>query len=348
MEKAAETGDTAGVLGEVAVPTALAVSPLAAEGIAKSGLPTAARDIASKAVYTEENKMRPVAKTAAKVTGALVGHATGLPEAGVVGYLEGPRVLESIVPKRAAPATYPGAPLPEAGEFYAKRGAEMDAIRKMNALAERVKAREAVAQAKAAREELPEQQVFTVPVPREPLPGENPNYMASVPRGTLPELAAGGKPGAATQLQNLGRKILYVPESYPTGPKVTGELPGGPASFSAEIPAQPASAQLAGGPKSFGKLALSEGEDLGPGMGNEHVITNEAGDRVGSIQIEQTGPNGIHVHWLGGEFGPGARTAIRDAIEEKYPGTKNITYDRRRLAKGAGAATTEAREMKLR
>jgi hypothetical protein len=57
-----------------------------------------------------------------------------------------------------------------------------------------------------------------IPEPRTPFPGENPNYMASVEReGQLPELAGRGKPGAGTQLQQLGRPVLYEPKGagYP-------------------------------------------------------------------------------------------------------------------------------------
>ena len=55
------------------------------------------------------------------------------------------------------------------------------------------------------------QAVRTVPEPRTPFEGENPKYMASVPRKNLRSLAAGGKPGAGTQLQQLGEKVIYAP-----------------------------------------------------------------------------------------------------------------------------------------
>lgn len=50
---------------------------------------------------------------------------------------------------------------------------------------------------------------------REPRPnftGENEGYMASVPRPDLDVLAKMGKPGAATQLQQLGKPIIYIPK----------------------------------------------------------------------------------------------------------------------------------------
>ena len=55
------------------------------------------------------------------------------------------------------------------------------------------------------------QAVRTLPEPRTPFEGENPKYMASVPRKNLRSLAAGGKPGAGTQLQQLGEKVIYAP-----------------------------------------------------------------------------------------------------------------------------------------
>lgn len=56
-----------------------------------------------------------------------------------------------------------------------------------------------------------------VPEPRPEFPGEQPNYMASVPREELGGLAKTMKPGAAKQLQQLGKKIIYIPKGadYP-------------------------------------------------------------------------------------------------------------------------------------
>lgn len=95
------------------------------------------------------------------------------------------------------------------------------------------------------------------------------------------------------------------------------------------------------------KLTLSPGEDLGLGMGNEHTITNPQGQRVGSAQIEMK-PEGVaHVHWLGGDFSDYGRKDVMGAIKEAYPEAETITYDRRRLAKGADAATTTPRQMNV-
>lgn len=101
-------------------------------------------------------------------------------------------------------------------------------------------------------------------------------------------------------------------------------------------------------PKAPGEaLKLGEGEDLGKGLGTEHIIT-KGGKRVGSITVEPRADGVLHVHWLGGEFTPADRGPITDILKKEYPETEKITYDRRRLAKGAEAATTEAREAPLK
>jgi len=54
--------------------------------------------------------------------------------------------------------------------------------------------------------------VTVFPEPNPLFPGENPNYAASIPRGELEDLAQRGKPGAGTQLQQLGRPVIYRPK----------------------------------------------------------------------------------------------------------------------------------------
>jgi hypothetical protein len=132
------------------------------------------------------------------------------------------------------------------------------------------------------------------------------------------------------------------------------ELPDVPVGGAPTIPMVPASAvnlprttvpeqQAAAAP---GALAFSPGEDLGPSLGTQHEITKN-GQRVGSITVEPKDNGVLHVHWLGGEFTAADRQPIMDAIKGEYPETRKITYDRRRLAKGANAATTEGREMNV-
>jgi hypothetical protein len=97
-----------------------------------------------------------------------------------------------------------------------------------------------------------------------------------------------------------------------------------------------------------GGLKLGKGEDLGEGLGTEHIITKN-GERIGSITVEEK-ENGktLHVHWLGGDIGRAQRAPLMQAVEELYPNAERFTYDRRRLAKGAEAATTEPREMPIK
>ena len=54
--------------------------------------------------------------------------------------------------------------------------------------------------------------VTVVPEPNPLFPGENPNYAASTPRDELIGQAQRGKPGAGTQLQQLGRPVIYRPK----------------------------------------------------------------------------------------------------------------------------------------
>ena len=73
-----------------------------------------------------------------------------------------------------------------------------------------------------------EEGVLKVPPERPSFPGEKPGYMASVPREELPAAARAGKPGAATQMQQLGKPVLYTPEGgyAPPRSKVTMAEPG--------------------------------------------------------------------------------------------------------------------------
>jgi hypothetical protein len=94
------------------------------------------------------------------------------------------------------------------------------------------------------------------------------------------------------------------------------------------------------------EIQMSEGEDLGGGLGKEHILTRN-GERIGSITIEDKGNGTLHVHWLGGEFDPKEiRGPLVDALREQYPDAKEITYDRRRVTK-ASEPKTEARSLKL-
>lgn len=65
-------------------------------------------------------------------------------------------------------------------------------------------------------------EVTVIPEPRATFPGETPNYMASVPREELSPLAMTRKPGAGTQMQQLGKPVIYTPaEAGFPGPRTT-------------------------------------------------------------------------------------------------------------------------------
>jgi hypothetical protein len=65
----------------------------------------------------------------------------------------------------------------------------------------------------------PKGQVIRLPEPNQAVPPINPKYMASVPRRQLVGLGKSGTPGAGTQLQQIGNKVIYTPpEGYP-GPR---------------------------------------------------------------------------------------------------------------------------------
>lgn len=113
---------------------------------------------------------------------------------------------------------YPGAQLPSTDEFYENRGNELNTIRRMQTAKPTAAAPEPPA---AEGPGLPKAQVVKLPVPREPVPTDNPGYMHSIPRAKLLDLARQGRPGAGQQLQNIGKTPLYVPESYP-GPRPEG------------------------------------------------------------------------------------------------------------------------------
>jgi hypothetical protein len=176
--------------------------------------------------------------------------------------------------------------------------------------------------------------------------------------GALGTLAGGMHGGLAGAALGAGVDLLRSTPSRLAIGKILGnaypELPAVSVGGTPAIPTVPASAvnlpratvpaqQAAAAP---GALAFSPGEDLGPGLGTQHEITKN-GQRVGSITVEPKDNGVLHVHWLGGEFTAADRQPIMDAIKSEYPETRKITYDRRRLAKGANAATTEGREMNV-
>lgn len=220
-------------------------------------------------------------------------------------------------------AEFPGAHLPDPAEFYENRGNELNKIRAMNEVNNRKLARIAPPQETSPEGvQLPQQDVIKVPEPRAKFPGEKEGYNASTPRRLVLDNAMQGRPGAAEMLRNMGKTPLFVPEGGYAPPRESFKM-GSPVS-------------------------LGEGEDLGPGFGTQHTIQKN-GNRIGSVTVEPKGEGNLHVHWLGGDLADNGvtRTHVVNSLKEQYPGTENITYDRRRLAKGDTAATTEPRSMKI-
>jgi hypothetical protein len=95
-EQAADTGDWRGVLGHAAVPALEAASPLIGEGISKIAPSKAA--IASAFRDADTGRLKPGARTAARVVGGTGGHLIGGPLGTGIGAVYGPSVLDSMIP----------------------------------------------------------------------------------------------------------------------------------------------------------------------------------------------------------------------------------------------------------
>lgn len=58
------------------------------------------RDTVGKVLRTPEGKLRPVVGAGARVAGAAIGNASGIPEGGLIGALTGRSVADALIPKR--------------------------------------------------------------------------------------------------------------------------------------------------------------------------------------------------------------------------------------------------------
>lgn len=79
--------------------------------------------------------------------------------------------------------------------------------------------------------EVPYGSLVKLPVPNEAAPPVNPKYMASVPRRALMGMGESGTPGAGTQLQQIGNKVLYIPEGGYAPPKSVSTMAETPQSI---------------------------------------------------------------------------------------------------------------------
>lgn len=308
-------------IGSVAGGEAMGAAP----GLVRAAVPSA--DAIGTALRTPEGKLIPPVKVGAKVAGAAAGHALGVPGAGELGgYLIGDKLADMLIPDRPGAATAAERrAVPLSKSPYPENVAQIEAARKATS--------QGVPLSELANSTAPETAangISVVPEPRRLFLGENPNYAASIPRDQLMQLAQSAKPGAATQLQQLGQPVLYSP----SGAGISN------------VKSSVSLSDLANRPQP--NIKLSEGEDLGPGLGTEHTIHTPDGKRIGSVTVEPKADGVLHVNWLGGDLaGNVSRSDIMNALKEEYPGTTKITYDRRRLAKGADAATTQPREMTI-
>ena len=91
-------GDVAGAIAEGLTATA---APLAAQEAV--GAVPAVRSGIGERMYTPEGKLKPGVQMASKLAGGAAGEATGLPYAGLVGYLGGPELARTIFPDPRTP-----------------------------------------------------------------------------------------------------------------------------------------------------------------------------------------------------------------------------------------------------
>lgn len=233
-------------------------------------------------------------------------------------------------------AEFPGAHLPDPSEFYENRGNELNKIRTMNEANDRRVARDAKAN---APEPSPIVQPNAATPPSEGRP-------ATWTNERVQELSSGGNPRTFQAANQAQLRQLDVPNVGLVADPQAATTP------SIGRPRSVTRFDASGSPVETGRIAspisLGQGEDLGPGLGTQHTI-EKGGNRVGSVTVEPKGEGNLHVHWLGGDLADNGvtRTHVVNSLKEQYPGTENITYDRRRLAKGDAAATTEPRSMKI-
>ena len=271
MEDAASRGDTGAVVAGAAVPAAEAAASYGAKS-AGDALPSRAE--IGTALRTPRGTLTPRVRAASAIGGGAVGGTIGalggssvgpygtmggLTSGAMIGSKAGIRLANLLIPDRPPPelgtpenpgfmsklpTTMPRPAVTRSGKSFTlttERSIPTPASpiatqSPLSEFAERQAAAPIVSKSSSASPKLPA--VNFIPEPRPEFRGETPNYMASIPRGRLPGLAAAGKPGAGTQLQRLGKTVLYTPpEGYP-GPRVE-ESAGLPTSLSTERAVQP-------------------------------------------------------------------------------------------------------------
>lgn len=256
MEEAARSGDTSGVWGATAAPMVQAASPLVPEALRRTK--GAISDAAFSPDGNMRPGVRTASQIGGAAIGSAYGLSHGSPygaiAGGAAGYRMGPSMMEAMFKPSPKPV-YPGAMLPAADEFYANRGAEINSINRIAAKFDKLNAVEPEVgspenpgfssklptrlpsnlrgdpfspQAQAApiatnpftpKGEIPYGSVIQLPEPNEAVSPINPKYMGSVPRNELVGMGKSGTPGAGTQLQQIGNKVIYTPPEGFNPPK---------------------------------------------------------------------------------------------------------------------------------
>jgi hypothetical protein len=118
--------------------------------------------------------------------------------------------------EKPASPEFPGAHLPSMEDFYSKRGEELNAIRRRGINEPKPAAGEV-----GPASTVPSPEVMHFPEPRALQPGDKPGSMYSIPRDELTGAAQRGAPGAGDVLRNINKPIIYTPREgvgYP-GPR---------------------------------------------------------------------------------------------------------------------------------
>lgn len=181
------------------------LAPLAApEAINDGG--TLASKVARDA---ETGSLKPGAKTFGKTAGMVGGYAAGTTVGhpylgGMAGRDMGPKLLDMIIPDREVPVSeFPskrggnGASLPDAGDFYEHRGADLMKRGKETRLIDKLKEQGEGGTGKVTV--LPEGKQGSGPLTPEQVPG----------KPQLRRLAQGGESRAGKELQRRGETVVY-------------------------------------------------------------------------------------------------------------------------------------------
>jgi hypothetical protein len=237
----ARRGEGGSIVGEAAVPTAMAIGgELASQTGAIPRVARAvenAKDVAGTAMRTSEGALRPGIRGTARVVGAGLGHATGIPFMELAGSQAFPSLVDAFTPERPSV-------LAAREELLRTRALKNPAITAKNPLGPELPPAMDTAPTKSIRD-VGSGAVAVFPEPKPESTNARPGAMWSIPREELSSAAMRGAPGAGDVLQNTGRTVLYEPRgAIGTGKSVT--------RFTSEgVPLQEGLPQ--GSPTPFGK-----------------------------------------------------------------------------------------------